>query len=391
MDDKKIFRRQVAVVAVGIGLYVLLANLPGVIGVLVKFAGLARPLIIGGCIAFVLSIPMNAIEKLLTKWQSKGKKKKVLTKFNVVVSSVLTALLAISVLYFVFGIVFPQIVESFINIYNLVMDKYPEWLAALEEQGMETERIKEWVMNIDFQKIFDTLKENLGNILQTTVSTVSSTASMLFAIFTGLIFGIYILSNRKKLALQAKKMVFAFLKKERAERIIYIASLSHKTFSKFISGQCMEAIILGTLFFVVMMILRMPYALVISVLIALTAIIPYVGAFIGLAIGVFLIAIVSPVQALIFIIVFLVLQQLEGQLIYPRVVGNSVGLPAVWTLAGALMGGALFGIVGMVAFIPLVSVLYTLLRENMYDRLKKKRALESLKAEEEDLDRKTQK
>lgn len=154
--------------------------------------------------------------------------------------------------------------------------------------------------------------------------------------------------------------------------MLEIASLTHRTFAKFLTGQCLEAVILGTMFFVAMTLLRFPYPLLVGVLIALTALIPIFGAFIGCVVAAFLILMVSPMQALAFIVLFLVLQQLEGNFIYPHVVGGSVGLPSIWVLVAVTVGGSLMGIVGMLIFIPLMSVLYTLLRQDVIKRLEKK-------------------
>ena len=163
------------------------------------------------------------------------------------------------------------------------------------------------------------------------------------------------------------------MKKERAEKIVSVLSLTHQTFSSFLSGQCLEAVILGTMFVVTMLILQLPYAWLMGVIITVTALIPMVGAFIGCFIGAFLILIISPVKALVFVIMFLVLQQLEGNLIYPHVVGKSVGLPGMWVLMAVTIGGSLLGIVGMLVFIPLFSVCYVLFREFVNKRLSEKK------------------
>ena len=175
---------------------------------------------------------------------------------------------------------------------------------------------------------------------------------------------------------QARMLLRALLPQKHADRVLYIFSLSYRTFTNFITGQCLEAMILGTMFFVVMSILRFPYALLVGILVAVTALIPIFGAFIGCAIGAFLILVVNPMQALAFVALFLVLQQVEGNLIYPHVVGNSVGLPSIWVLVAVTVGGNLMGLVGMLIFIPLVSVLYTLLREWVYRRLREKKLRE---------------
>ncbi len=182
----------------------------------------------------------------------------------------------------------------------------------------------------------------------------------------------YLLMAKEKLACQGKQIIYALFRERSAERILYVLSLTSKTFSKFISGQCLEACILGFMFFVVMTVLKMPYAMLISVLIAFTALIPMVGAFIGCVVGVLLILMVSPVKALIFLVTFLVLQQLEGNLVYPRVVGNSVGLPSIWVLVAITIGGNLMGVAGMILFIPICSVMYALFRLYVKNRLKEK-------------------
>ena len=196
--------------------------------------------------------------------------------------------------------------------------------------------------------------------------------SVLTSSFIAFVFACYILLQKEKLGLQCRKALFALLPKRVAERVISVCSLSHRVFSSFITGQCVEAVILGTMFFVAMSILKMPYALLVGCLIAVTALIPIVGAFIGCGVGAFLILMVSPMQALIFVIMFLILQQVEGNLIYPHVVGSSVGLPSIWVLFAVTVGGSLMGVLGMLLFIPLTSVLYTLFREFVYKRLREK-------------------
>ena len=173
--------------------------------------------------------------------------------------------------------------------------------------------------------------------------------------------------------MQVRKLMYAFLPKDWTEIFIALGSVSHKTFSNFLTGQCLEAIILGAMFFVVMTIFRLPYALLIAVLIAFTALIPIFGAFIGCGVGALLIFIISPMKALIFVIIFLVLQQVEGNFVYPHVVGNSVGLPSIWVLVAVTLGASLMGVVGMLIFIPIVSVVYTMLRGIVNRRLKEKK------------------
>ena len=208
--------------------------------------------------------------------------------------------------------------------------------------------------------------------MNTTMSAVSSIVSGFATFFIAFSFACYILFQKEKLHVQIRKVFFAFIPKQKVEAFLKICSLTYQTFANFFTGQCVEAVILGSMFVVTLSILKMPYALLIGTLIAFTALIPIFGAFIGCAVGCFLIFMVNPKQAILFIIVFLILQQIEGNLIYPHVVGGSVGLPSIWVLAAVTIGGNLMGIVGMLIFIPLVSVLYTIFREFVYLRLKEK-------------------
>ena len=186
----------------------------------------------------------------------------------------------------------------------------------------------------------------------------------------GLIFSFYVLLQKERLARQGRQVLYALFPESWADKALEVLRLSNRTFSSFLSGQCVEAVILGALFVAAMTIFRMPYALLVGVLIALTALIPVVGAFIGCVVGALLIAVTNPWQAVGFIVLFLILQQIEGNLIYPHVVGNSVGLPSIWVLAAVTLGGKLMGIAGMLFFIPLCSVLYALFRGYVKARLK---------------------
>lgn len=212
-----------------------------------------------------------------------------------------------------------------------------------------------------------------GDVLNSTITAARSIVSGLTTFFIAFVFAIYILLQKEKLTRQCKRVMFAFMKKGKAEAALEVLSLTYKTFSSFLTGQCVEAVILGSMFVVAMTVFRLPYALLVGVVIAFTALIPIFGAFIGCVIGAFLIFMVNPVQALGFVVLFLVLQQIEGNLIYPHVVGGSVGLPSIWVLAAVSIGGSLMGVVGMLIFIPIVSVVYALFREVVYLKLKQKK------------------
>lgn len=275
-------------------------------------------------------------------------------------------------IFLVLYIVIPQLVETIPGIISSAEAAWPRLIAFLQSHNINTQQLEQLFSNFDLGPLLTKVWENYAQIIQTSLTAVSSVASVLTITITGFVISIYILSNKKKLLSQVRSVLYAYVGRKYADKISEVAVLTNQTFSSFISGQCVEAVILGVMFFLVMSILGLPYSLVISVFIAFMALIPYVGAFLGCLVGMLLIVIVSPMQALIFLITFLVLQQLEGQLIYPKVVGSSVGLPAIWILVSVFVGGKLFGIVGMLFFIPLTSVVYSLLRLNVSHRLKKR-------------------
>ena len=216
------------------------------------------------------------------------------------------------------------------------------------------------------------LKNGAMGMLTSTVSVASGIISGIVNAVISLIFALYILSQKEKLENQGRRIILAFLPEKAAGKLQEVFALLYKNFSCFITGQCTEAVILGLMFVIAMSIFRMPYALMVGVLIAFTALIPIVGAFIGCSVGAFLILIDNPLQALWFVILFLTLQQIEGNLIYPKVVGSSVGLPSRWVLMAVSLGGSLFGIAGMLVFIPITSTGYTLFRESVNSRNEKK-------------------
>ena len=325
------------------------------------------PFILGGCIAFVLSVPMNFIEKFvqrIPKLKKKGARG---------ISLLITLLFIIAIILLVMFIVIPELADTFVSIGKQVPKAYKEatnFVNSLSSDYPEIKKtISKWDWDSTVQKVITFAQESASGLFSSSVSLISGVFNGVMVFFIGFIFSIYVLLQKETLSRQFKKLLFATAKKERAKRILTIGKLTHKTFSSFLSGQCLEACILGSLFFITMTILRFPYAMLIGILIAFTALIPMIGAFIGCAVGALLIVIVNPMQALWFIIMFLIIQQLEGNLIYPHVVGGSIGLPSIWVLAAVFIGGNLMGVAGMLIFIPLCSVLYSLLREWTNKRL----------------------
>lgn len=370
-NEKGRFKQNIILVVLGVTLLVALMNFKTVAGVIGTVFGLFMPLIVGGIIAFILNVPMHFFEKQFDRINSK-KPMKWLAKLGPALSLVITLVLFAAVISFIAGVIFPNLAESFMSIAAMVRDAYPGWLAAAENFGIDTSVIDDWLAKLDFSTIMESLKNNSGKILFTAGQAASGVFSIVSNFGFGLVFAIYILMSKKKLGVQAKKIAYAYLKKEWADEICDVASLSYRVFSNFLSGQCLEAVILGLMFFVALTIGGFPYAATIALIIGAMSLIPFVGAFIGMVFGMLLISVEGLKQVIIFVIVFLVVQQIEGQIVYPRVVGGSVGLPAIWTLLAVVVGGKVSGIFGIILFIPLFSVLYALLRRSVYSRLRKK-------------------
>lgn len=347
-----------------------------VLDILFFVLNILTPFILGGAIAFVLNVPMNFVQRHLFD-EERIKKSKVLQKMARPVSMILVLIAVFGIVAIVMFILIPQLGETFANLGRSIQAFIPqlqEWAARLFNDNKE---IMDTVNNLEFDwnKIMDTginfFKSGAGSVVDSTIIAAKSIVSGLTTFFIAFVFAIYILLQKEKLGVQAKKVLFAFVRRGRAEATVEVLSLTYNTFSSFLTGQCVEAVILGSMFAVSMTILKLPYALLVGMLIAFTALIPIFGAFIGCGVGAFLIFMVDPMKALIFVVLFLVLQQIEGNLIYPHVVGNSVGLPSIWVLAAVSIGGSLMGVVGMLIFIPIVSVVYALFREIVYLKLKK--------------------
>ena len=334
------------------------------------------PFILGGAIVFVINVPMSFLEKKI--FENVKKENKAVKKLARPVSLLLTIVLVVGVIALVMIGVIPQLTKTMGSLMINITDFIPQikiWIRDFFHDNREIMKLVDQLQFKPDQAIrwgISLLGNGAGNMMNTTVSAVGSVVSGLTTFFIAFSFACYVLFQKEKLHVQIRKVLFAFLPKQKADAFLKVCSLTYRTFANFLTGQCLEAVILGCMFVVTLSILRMPYALLIGVLIAFTALIPIFGAFIGCAVGSFLIFMVSPKQAIIFIIVFLVLQQIEGNLIYPHVVGESVGLPSIWVLAAVTIGGNLMGIVGMLVFIPLLSVVYTIFRKVVYQRLKKR-------------------
>ncbi|MBS4980715.1 MAG: AI-2E family transporter [Lachnospiraceae bacterium] len=353
------------------------------------------PFILGGAIAFILNVPMNFIERVLFSNRA-VKDNKIIKKVKKPLSLILSIMLVLGVIFIVIFVVFPQLGNTILMLGDNIKVFLPKVQSWAEDLFKNNTEIIEWIESIQFdwdkmiQSGLDFFKNGAGSVLNTTFAAAKSIVSGLTTFFISAVFACYILLQKKKLTIQIHKVLYAFLPEQKVKAVLAVCSLTYKTFSNFLTGQCMEAVILGTMFFISMSILKMPYALLIGVLIAFTALIPIFGAFIGCVIGAFLILMVNPMQAAGFVVMFLVLQQIEGNLIYPHVVGGSVGLPSIWVLVAVSVGGSLMGLVGMLIFIPIASVIYTLFKEYVHEKLRKKNIVVSLEKSEDEEEHETE-
>ena len=361
------------VVCGGVAFYCGLQHLGVVAGAVVWLLGILSPFVLGGAIAFVLNVPMRAIERHLFPNLRR------LTRLRRPLALVLTLVALTGVLTLAFCVIGPGIKDAVVSIAAQVPDAFDRLYQRLLGLEQYLPQIKDLVgdLAIDWkslsQKALSLAQSWGGSLISSGGGLMVGVVSGVSTFVIGLIFSFYILLQKEKLARQGRQVLYGLLPLKQADRALEVLRLAERTFSNFLSGQCVEACILGTLFVIAMTIFRMPYALLVGVLIALTALIPIVGAFIGCAVGALLIAITDPWKALAFIILFLVLQQIEGNLIYPHVVGSSVGLPSIWVLAAVTLGGKLMGVGGMLFFIPLCSVLYALFRDFVKGRLADKK------------------
>ena len=363
--DKKTVRNILWVALGAIAFYWVLHETERFRGLWTTLTGILSPFVLGSAIAFILNVPLRAIERPLGFIQNEGLRR--------AVAIILTLVAIILVITGVVLLLIPQITETV----QSLIPKLTDFFLRVEAKALaflqDNPKLLKWVSETTNLSSFDwssliknaatMLKDSVSLIATSAFSAVGGVASAILDLVIGLVFALYCLARKEILARQGRRILYAFVPEGITDETIRVLRLTNSTFSNFISGQCLEAVILGCLFAVSMAIFKLPYIPLVSVLIAVTALVPIVGAFVGCFLGAFFILVNDPFQALIFVAMFLVLQQIEGNLIYPKVVGTSIGLPGMWVLVAVTVGGDLMGIAGMLVMIPISSVLYTLLRE----------------------------
>lgn len=361
------------IVTYAIVLIFALFNLKTLFSILLFILKLFMPFIIGLAVAFVLNILLKIVE---TKVFSKLNKKrnKTLEKFKRPICLVTVMVIVIAIISLIFKLVIPELINT-VEIFSDSLPKYTQIIEDyLEKKNFNPDDIK---------VVTDTLNEVQKKATSFVMSNTEEIAEQIFDMATkivgyivngiiAIVFALYILAQKETFVFQVNKLMKAFLPKDIIVKINSVVSITNKAFYNFVSGQFIEAIIIGVLCFIGMILLSIPYATTISVLVAFTALIPMFGAFIGTGIGAFLILMIDPIKAIVFIIFIIILQQFEGNLIYPKVVGKSVGLPGIWVLVAVTIGASLFGIIGMIIGVPLCAILYGVIVNITNEKLKNK-------------------
>lgn len=334
-------------------------------GLLSALIGAASPLLLGCVMAYMINILMSMYERHFFQ----NSKSAVVQKCRRPVCMLAAMVTLVAVVALIISLVVPQLVSCIMLIIAQAPDAIKIGIAKLDEWGVFSQETVDFLNSVDWQsklgQIVNMLTSGLGSVMDVLIGAVTSVFSWVVDVFMGLIFAIYLLMGKDKLARQFGRVMDRYLKPKANARIRYVLGVLNDCFRRYIVGQCTEAVILGLLCTLGMLLLRLPYATMIGALIAFTALIPVAGAYIGGVVGTFMILMVSPIKAVIFLIFLVVLQQLEGNLIYPRVVGSSMGLPGMWVLAAVTIGGGMMGILGMLLGVPLAAAVYRLLRDHL--------------------------
>ena len=372
--DKKTLRYVFLGAIACILLYWVLNETQQVKAVYYVISGIISPFVLGAVLAFIVNVPMRAIEGVLRKVSHQ--------RLRRTIAVILTLVCVLLVLTLVFLLLIPQLIETIQSLIPKLQTFFVSTESAVVSFLNDNPQVMEWLSeNTDFeqfdwaglaQKAISMVGNSLTKIVNGTFSAIGGITGAIMDAFIATVFAVYCLFQKETLARQGRRLLYAFLPEKVSDATVRILRLTNSTFSNFLSGQCLEVCILGVLFAVSMAIFRMPYIPLVSVLVAVTAFIPVVGAWVGCVFGAFLILVANPVQAVWFVVMFVILQQIENNLIYPRVVGTSIGLSGMWVLVAVAVGGELMGVIGMFLMIPVTSVVYTLLRERTNRELENK-------------------
>ena len=348
------------VVLVGILIYI-----PNIINIMSGFCKIMSPIFLGLIVAFILNAPITIFEKLFSKIKIRKKplKEKTIVKLSVFLTVIILAVL----IFLIYILVIPNIISSVPGIIDQIQTHWPEWMDFLEGKGIDTTQLQKFFTEIDIEKF-----TNQDGILFKTLDTASSVVKETIMFLISMIIAFYALIDKKRIGGWAKKIIIAFAPQKAADRTLYFAQKIKESYFDFFTGQCIESVILGSLMFLTLTIFRIPYAGIIAILTALFAFVPYIGAWFACGVGCILMLVSDPNKIIPCVAVYFVTQMFENYVIYPHVVGNKVSLSPLVTLAAVIIGGSLFGLVGMIFFIPFVAVVRDALKEKINERIEKK-------------------
>ena len=360
-------KQSLLVTVVGVTLFVALLRLSDVLAFAAKLIDLVLPILAGGILALFINVPMTGLEKRLNRLFGKAKKQPSAKAIHLL-SFFITLLGVVLVLVLALTLLIPERVQSEANI--------PRWTAYLNAQDADMGWLMNWLEGINWEQLLHKVTASIDTVLVNAVGAVSATVNIAITASFALIISVYMSLSTESLGHQARTLVCAYLKPAHAAGVLKFCRLFRQSFAYFLTGQCSEAVILGVLMALAFSVFKIPYGSLVGVLTAICAIIPYVGALISCVVSVFLVLLVDPVLAVRCLIVYLAVQFVENQFIYPRVVGKSVGLSPLYTLIAAMIGGKLFGIIGIIFFIPLTAVVIELVKEDTFRRLRAKEPLQ---------------
>ena len=361
-------KRSLLVTVVGVTLFVALLRFSDVLAFAARLVDLVLPILAGGILALFINVPMTGLEKRLKQLFRKAGKQppdktlRLLSFFITLVGIVLVLVLALTLLV-------PELVKSFHSLYLQIESNIPRWTAYLSAQDADMSWLMHWLEGINWEQLLHKAADSIDKVLVNAVGAVSATVNVIVTASFALIISVYLSLGTESLGRQAHTLVCAYLKPRHAAGLLRFCRLFRQSFANFLTGQCSEAVILGVLMAFAFSVFQLPYGSLVGMLTAICAIIPYVGALISCVVSVFLVLLVDPLLAVRCLIVYLAVQFIENQFIYPRVVGKSVGLSPLYTLIAAMIGGNLFGILGIIFFIPLTAVVIELVKEDACRRL----------------------
>lgn len=336
------------------------------------FIGITFPLLIGAVMAFILNVPMRGFERLLEKIDKKNKMKNGL---KAALSLTFTFISVLLIIALVIVIMVPSLVSSVKQMYETLREQLPAIMKTLNDLGIDAKWLETFFAEKSWQEWLGLVGNSAGNVLGKVMSGTSTALSGVGSAGIGIVICVYILMDKKALSRRFKKLLGLIFKEQTQNSIIKLGNTISDTYSSFLTGQCLEAVILGVLMFIGLSIFKVPYAALISVLAGVFSFIPFIGSFLACGFGALLIVLTNPIMALVESVVFLVIQFVENQFIYPKVVGESVGLPAIFTMLAAILGGEMFGVFGMIFAIPMTAVIYTILRDMAREKEERNRPL----------------